>query len=278
LPDPPPTLFHYTRQAGLLGVLRADSLWATKIHYLNDSSEYEFALQIASDILKQRLDNEQNPRERGKIECLRNNISGIERLNVCVVSFSEDSDLLSQWRAYGGTKGGYALGFYTSRLLEQSAEQGFFLRRCVYEEQEQRELIADLIQESLGTEFNTEEGYVDPDRPRTLITLPTDGDFQAHLATLAPILKNKSFKEEREWRLISKAVSVLRMSFREGYSMLIPYVEFNLGADKAKYLASVTVGPAPHMGLSKNATSMLLAHWEIGNVKVAVSEVPYRNW
>lgn len=45
--------------------------------------------------------------------------------------------------------------------------------------------------------------------------------------------------------------------------MLIPYFEFPLRAEKATYLASVTVGPAPHMELAEGATSMLLSQLKI---------------
>jgi len=35
----------------------------------------------------------------------------IEHMHVCVPSFSEDPDVLGQWRAYGGASGRYAPGF-----------------------------------------------------------------------------------------------------------------------------------------------------------------------
>jgi hypothetical protein len=71
------------------------------------------------------------------------------------------------------------------------------------------------------------------------------------------------FHEENEWRLVSNPMSVHLMKFREGQSMLIPYFEFPLRAEKATYLASVTVGPAPHMELAEGATSMLLSQLKI---------------
>jgi hypothetical protein len=37
---PKALLYHYTDQRGLLGILRSQSIWATHIRYLNDSSEY----------------------------------------------------------------------------------------------------------------------------------------------------------------------------------------------------------------------------------------------
>jgi hypothetical protein len=43
----PKRLFHYTSQAGLLGIITSNVLWATNVLYLNDSSELAYGLSIA---------------------------------------------------------------------------------------------------------------------------------------------------------------------------------------------------------------------------------------
>jgi hypothetical protein len=68
--EPPPILYHYTTQEGLLGILETDSLWATKIHFLNDSSEYALACNLAVEEIKSRLEREQREDERKKLKCL----------------------------------------------------------------------------------------------------------------------------------------------------------------------------------------------------------------
>ena len=95
----PPVLYHYTTQAGLIGVLESNAIWATKIHYLNDSSEYELALEIGREVLAGLLSRETDEHRQEKITCLLENLATIEAMNVCVCSFSEHGDLLSQWRA-----------------------------------------------------------------------------------------------------------------------------------------------------------------------------------
>jgi hypothetical protein len=47
----PETLYHYTTQDGLLGILKDQSLWATHILYLNDSME----MRHTADIFKHAL-------------------------------------------------------------------------------------------------------------------------------------------------------------------------------------------------------------------------------
>jgi hypothetical protein len=93
------------------------------------------------------------------------------------------------------------------------------------------------------------------------------------------VLKSNAFREEREWRLVSTAINVQQMSFRLGRSMIIPYLEFPLGGPKEKYLHSVTVGPTPHLPLSKLAVESLLGHHGVAStVGVLLSDVPYRGW
>jgi hypothetical protein len=93
-----------------------------------------------------------------KIECLLNNLPSIRLLNICVASFSADGDSLNQWRAYSKDIGGYAVGFDSTALLARAEEQGFALLRCEYEEDRQRMLVRQLVEESLSQDFNMVPG------------------------------------------------------------------------------------------------------------------------
>jgi hypothetical protein len=121
---PPEILYHYTTQSGLLGILKSDSLWATKIHYLNDASEYQLAFDLATDVLRRLSKGEKSTRKRRKVNCLLDNLTTIESMNVCVCSFSAQRDLLSQWRAYTGGNAGYSLGLRTACVTAQAKPQG----------------------------------------------------------------------------------------------------------------------------------------------------------
>src|SRR5438067_10707873 len=43
-------------------------------------------------------------------------LEGFRRTNICVASFCEENDLLSQWRAYGNDGRGISLGFGSAGL------------------------------------------------------------------------------------------------------------------------------------------------------------------
>ena len=52
---PSAILYHYTSPAGLLGIVKSRSLWASGIHYLNDSSEYRHAVGVLQDCARRPL-------------------------------------------------------------------------------------------------------------------------------------------------------------------------------------------------------------------------------
>lgn len=280
MPKPPDTLYHYTTQTGLLGILASDSLWATKIHYLNDSAEYQLAFNLAKSFFDRLFKGERSTKKRTKIKTLVGNLSTIARMNVCVCSFTHHGDLLSQWRAYAGGIAGFSVGFRSENLLQRAEEQGFVLAKCIYNLQEQQDLIENLITASLAEEFNTVGVKRHPTNPWGLIIQPTGGAFKKNFACLASILKDQAFHEEDEWRLISRSgISVKNMSFRPTQSMLAPYTLFALGAEKDRYLHSLVVGPTPHPDLSKESIHSLLAHWNVvQTTEIRTSSAPYRAW
>jgi hypothetical protein len=46
--QPQTTLYHYTTQAGLLGIIKEREIWATHTQHLNDQREYRLAIDMVS--------------------------------------------------------------------------------------------------------------------------------------------------------------------------------------------------------------------------------------
>jgi hypothetical protein len=273
----PEFLHHYTNQAGFLGILQSNSVWATKIHYLNDSSEYELALALARGILEKRSTLATSEEMRTKVSCLMDNLTSIANLNVCVCSFSAAGDLLSQWRAYAG-HAGVCLTLKRLELEARASDQGFRLAQCVYDESEQAKLLEYLVDDCLSQDFYTGPSYVSSTDTNADFALRTGGDFAIRFAQIAPLIKSSAFREEAEWRLVSNGgINFDRMSFRSGRSFIIPYLPIILGTKISAYLQSVTIGPTPH--LARNAVFAFLASCKVADsVVVYGSKVPYRSW
>jgi hypothetical protein len=60
-------MYHYTTQAGLLGILRDNCIWATAAQYLNDSSEYAYGLGRITEGLCEGSKKAINDREAGNL-------------------------------------------------------------------------------------------------------------------------------------------------------------------------------------------------------------------
>jgi hypothetical protein len=155
----PQTLYHYTNQRGFLGIIRSKQIWLTHTQYLNDRREFTHAVDLAKDEVEHRLPNA--PASTKEIllamqDALRANLA---TTNVCVCSFSQTSDSLSQWRAYG-TPSGFAIGFAANFLREIANNEFFYLAPCIYDERRQREIVQAIIDEALEDVLNPDTDSV----------------------------------------------------------------------------------------------------------------------
>ena len=138
-----PELLHYTTAAGLNGILRSGSLWASHASFLNDAEEITHYFDVRfPQIDKVQLEFTQelvkspeilkNIDARGGIEKMNKECAAllVKALRETILPFNEpyifsmsaagderisQSGLLSQWRGYG-TDGGYALVFDAVRF------------------------------------------------------------------------------------------------------------------------------------------------------------------
>jgi hypothetical protein len=139
---PPDILYHYTGQIGLLGIIEQAELWATKIQYMNDATEFGLALRLARQELENIINNSAHSSEKAASVRLQESLHGLEDINIFAVCFCENGDLLSQWRGYAGGKYGYSIGFDSDALMQIADRNEFTLGRCIYDTAVQRNIIS----------------------------------------------------------------------------------------------------------------------------------------
>lgn len=284
-PDKP--LYHYTTQRGILGIIGGEEIWVTHTQYLNDRREFLHAIDLTR-IEIDRLSKIHKPDsiEVRSLEEMKNALQWKpENINVCVCSFSEDRDSLSQWRAYGSRTSGFAIGFPADLLESATKRKEWYLAPCVYEPAKQVELIRLLVEEVLDEHLSGDYGFSAAEKDEEGISLRGGGgSLLAYLNRYAPILKDASFSEEKEWRIISRPLinQLPDFSFREGQSLLIPYSKLQLsGPDMPFRLKEVVIGPTPDPERSRSSVTNFLVHKEMlrgFEVDVSISSVPYRDW
>lgn len=272
---PPDILFHYTGQAGLLGIIGGAELWATKIQYMNDATEFGLALRLAREQLESILMNSNRSSEKAACVQLKESLNGIEEINIFAVCFCQDGDLLSQWRGYAGGSCGYSIGFDSDALMQIADRNHFVLGRCIYDPNIQREIIrqavAHCIEGELGLPSGRRWGF--------------HGPLADVLFRCGVFFKDQSFEEEREWRLISPTILYYDdgLQFRTGNSMVTPFFRLPIKNDEALPIHRVVVGPCPHMKLAQSAVTSLLMRNGIrgplsGQQIALASAIPFRNW
>src|SRR5262249_28668849 len=107
-----PTLYHYTTVDGLYSMLQSGHVWVTDCFYLNDPSELRYGFDVVRSVATKMLRQKKFRRLESFVEHLPLTIQDkLEHGRVYVMSFTTKGDLLSQWRGYAATGGGYAIGF-----------------------------------------------------------------------------------------------------------------------------------------------------------------------
>ena len=272
----PRVLYHYTSGAGLIGIVETEAIWATNIRFLNDSTEFSFALNLAQQLVEERQNSATNQFDNALYTVLRERLSGTQDFDVYVSSFTESGDQLSQWRAYCPASGGYALGFSSKGLLSARPPlQGAALVRCVYDRDDQQEIISKVFKSV--TDFAEEKRHAGLSHDR--VFRESFKQLGRLLALVAPALKHPSFAEEREWRLVVPEGSFAQdedtLHFREGRSTLVPFHAYSFAYMP---LERLMIGPTPHPDLARDVVQSLLAAKGLSATTIRVSSIPNRTW
>lgn len=276
--QPPGPIYHYTTQEGLLGIAREGAIWATFYEYLNDASEFAVARKVAAQVIVDRAKRTRDEAETRLLQDMHKAIASAG-LNACVCSFSEEGDQLSQWRAYSKRGTGYSIGFDAEKLRSVALVHDYILAQCIYEKSEQIARMELIVEETLreNIEKTNSDTY---DRPHL------GGNFGYYLNRYALIFKNVAFKDEKEWRLISKPTMYHApgMDYRAGESTIVPFQRIALADTKGEFpIEKIIVGPNPHPDQAEGAVRGLMYlrfnfSKRLGKPPVCNSTIPFRHW
>ncbi|BHH83512.1 DUF2971 domain-containing protein [Desulforhopalus sp. 52FAK] len=277
---PTERLYHYTTFSGLLGIIDSNKLWASDIRYMNDSAELKHTVDlIRIEITERVVSGHPKPDLLNEfLDWVTHRITNGHMLFAS--SFRANGNLLSQWRGYSRIGKGVSLGFRPGFILDCAQKQNFQIGKCVYKRKEQRCLISQII-DSVEVLADKIEDNLD-NKDRVSVYHEIFEKIESDLLRIAAILKHPSFKEEEEWRIVSPVITdylAEPVLFREGTSMLVPYVEFNLADTKKSSLIldHLFLGPTPNITISMNSLKMYLSKRGIRPVKgISYCQIPYR--
>ena len=249
----PENLYHSTNAAGLQGILRSRSLWASDCHFLNDRSE----LVYGHNLVKDHLLSQSGPVVAALV---RGMPPTDEKAQIYVASFCEHGDLLSQWRGYSRVQDGYSMAFRFSSLL---VSKNVFLTKVLYTPRDQEDNLSDLVR-SITDLFQRID--LPEDQALELIKLAVDVVW-----SLPFRLKDKSFEGEQEWRLVAGLGSGYTEEFRVVDGHFVPYIQIPFDAES---LVEIRQGPGAFRAANVDALRRLLAAKKFNSTRVERSPVP----
>ncbi|HYE36852.1 DUF2971 domain-containing protein [Methylocaldum sp.] len=268
-------LFHYTTHDALHSIVENRNLRATNAYYLNDSNEIVFAINHFQRLLDAAADEAENTKIANFYFELSRWLYGLKTNAhyIFVFSLSEHRNLLSQWRAYTKHGSGVSIGFNVTDLERLAARNQLSLTKCIYERDEcQRRLANEL--ERIKSEFLAAFPHLPTEYVATQVEYLDFLNRQAEpLLKVFCALKDSTFREEGEWRLISKYYKYYTdpsIKFRPSKSTLIPFIEIDISEmrDDGLLFEQVYPGPSPNFDLSFQAISAFLSNKRACNVTI----------
>lgn len=231
-------LFHYTTLAGLKGILENRALWCTHSCCLNDPQEILYGQQIVEDIIIDQMQKE----NRNDIQVFLKKLLVQTRafhtnmLHVFLACFCESENLLSQWRGYTDNGKGYSVGInfsetttITSDLSNLKQKRKLFLRKVIYDQNKQHELVSEYIHGSTNAAkktFDVNDSIIHEEKSMNhaaIMAIQAANDIFDMILSF----KHPAFKSEQEWRLIrvrSEDHQPKELKFRETSSGITPYI------------------------------------------------------
>ncbi|GEM_PF-1336419 len=296
----PKVLFHYTDINGLNGILSTRKFWATHFKFLNDKTEILYADKLITSIIQGYINKIQDSWIRWVLEktisTRENSLSLLDHINydIYITSFSENGDLLDQFRAYGNDGAGYSIGVKPNELKQKKSGHVIFsyqqteltFIKVEYNPQTQKALAEKTIEETI----KTLQQIVDSN----LHSQKKNGDTiiercRQIFVQLALFYKHPSFSNEQEWRIIqAKMGNKIRdgqraategLFYRNRNNIFVPYIELDFTSrEYIGYLplSQIILGPKLH----ENAYISLQMFLDTLNYidampQIKFSELPY---
>lgn len=261
------SIFHYTNANSFCAICQSASIRLTDYRYLNDPSEYRYAVEVITEYVTDRI---QKPRSHYKdiLKVVNNLFTKPPRANFFVFSLSVSESSLGCWRAYGNDGHGFAIGIDRPQHLRaewSKAELHVGLGKVVYAEKEQRDLINSIIKAVFNVIRNA-------DKLSKMDRAVVGQMLHIQLLLAAPFIKHHTYSDEKEVRYVfwqhqdEKSIPIEVGAFGTG---LRPYVTLDL---PTTYVHSVTGGPCQQHNEQAHPVKLMLP-----NTDWRQCIIPYRS-
>lgn len=290
-------LYHYTSNEALLSIIKSRKIWLTSLTESNDPLEGDFFYDQVRDCLFQEdVANHIRDTFNYQVQAYKFAKSA---LGMC---FSQEGDLLSQWRGYADDGSGVAIGFDFEgmKALAKRSHQvrlskvnystfrhsdfprneiiNLFNEQCpqlidAYKNENiNLKTSAQLLQAISEEPKNWKEMYKTIDREMNA--------FIQEISSYRFLFKNPFFNEEKEWRLykpyleIPGSLDANACEFKNVGDKISPYQPFPKDMFEQSLVSEVILGPKNQT--SKISVEMLMKRYGFKHPRVRRSNGSYR--
>lgn len=265
-------IYHYCSAGTLLKILDSKCLWLNQANVMNDSMECQWYRYVL-DFIFGKLQADDRLDQQKLLDAYKQIILTGETTPKYMVCFSEDGDLLSQWRGYADDGRGFSIGFNvrkmnipaTPPLMNGADAKSLGLFNVIYDLTRQQQL----IEVGLRKNVDGQKHYIEA----------------SALAAFASVFKNPGFAEEKEWRLVYSPLllgpnkfdySSMPHSFRETKYGIVPYFKWFF-ENKLDSIEEIVIGP--QNGINQNDLKVILSEtgFDVQNIKIRQSITSYRS-
>ncbi|PSV21897.1 hypothetical protein C0W44_06750 [Photobacterium leiognathi subsp. mandapamensis] len=272
-------IYHYTSVDTLLKILESQSLWASDLSKMNDPQEFTAGLEILRDLFSETFPD--------SIDWFNHNqIVGSNNQQLLLgCSFSNMSDDLSQWRAYGDDGCGVVIGVDESILrshnsmtlprfyIEDEKPTSYVhLFNVIYTKQELVAKANDLFS-SAGDFTNDRVDSLGLSLGISRLACSYKADFYHSESEVRAIIEH-SKRSELYLEEDLKSKQTLDLKFRTSKYGLISYCNLMLGPQENTAIKQIVLGPKCNV-TSEELRFMLMATG-YGDVSIDKSKGSYR--
>ena len=283
-PAPPQTLYHYTNDTGLHGILESGRLRLSNIFSLNDPSEIRHGLFHAAETLNNETSTgtpEVKEFAKKFASFCQNGVGNSAYFFVC--SFSKNINDLGQWRAYADNGQGYALEFEANLIADgfASLDGGSNNRRnntfpIIYKDIDIVDIYRQFIALCLPHISRKCQGL------SSKIYLSNLGALLSiYVLEVALYFKHESYANEYEFRFLE---TITRnedplVKWRAKSSELVAFRDFSWRDIQPSVLKRIIIGPAADRYKAKAFVKACLTAYHPksqGEVEIDYCNIPYR--
>jgi hypothetical protein len=283
-------LYHYTDAAGLEGIVKNQQVWFTSYTHLNDPTEIEYGMSIASELLSE-IGQGSDPRIKIFCDMVNDRFTNKNlhsAFGFFIASFSQERDDLAHWRAYGDNGRGFSLGlaphlFHVEYEADRQPYPHVFGEPVVYGKHAARHRHMPAIEKAVRIVGETVGQAADlmQDKPTGMSFLEEMANalIASQMILNSLTVKHEAYQHEKEVRLFILGEHrnlTPHVSTRARPGDIVPFIKSDMPVQANGSIVEIVAGPSAADSAEDGVRALLRPFHDAPDSIVRRSTIPYR--